>query len=209
MPTNIIITTLKPEYAAALEQLQRASFPTLAESELMLERHFLKHAELFPEGNFVALCDAKVVGLGSGFLTNFDFDHPDHTFIDIIAGGYYTNHDPDGDWYYGADISVHPDYRKRGIGSMLYTARKGIVKQLNKKGIVAGGLIPDFAKHKGKLTVQAYVDKVVAGELHDSTLSFQMRRGFEVRGLLENYIADEASDNWSTLIVWDNPDYEA
>jgi hypothetical protein len=27
--------------------------------------------------------------------------------------------------------------------------------------------------------------------------------GFEVRGLLENYIEDEADDGWATLIVWD------
>lgn len=209
MNTEIVIKTLKLQHAVALEQLQRDSFPTLAESELMVAAHFLKHAELFPEGNFVALYDDKVVGLGSGFLIDFDFDHPNHTFMEIIARGYYTHHDPKGDWYYGGDISVHPDYRKRGIGSLLYAARKNIVKTLNKKGIVAGGLIPDFAKYKDKMTVQAYVDKVVTGEMRDSTLSFQMRHGFEVRGLLENYIEDEASDNWSTLIVWDNPDYQS
>ena len=26
--------------------------------------------------------------------------------------------------------------------------------------------------------------------------------------LIEDYIEDEASDNWSTLIVWENPDYQ-
>ena len=31
--------------------------------------------------------------------------------------------------------------------------------------------------------------------------------GFEVRGLLENYLRDEADDGWATLIVWENPDY--
>ena len=52
------------------------------------------------------------------------------------------------------------------------------------------------------------MDRVVAGEIHDSTLSFQLRRGFDVRGLLEDYIQDEASDNWATLIVWENPNYQ-
>lgn len=202
------ITIIQPQYAKALEQLQRDCFPTLGKQELMLEAHFLKHCELFPEGNFIALADGKVVGLGSGFLIDFDFDHPEHTFLEIIAAGYYTNHDPDGDYYYGADISVHPDYRRRGIGKMLYAARQNIVKQLNRKGIVAGGLIPDFAYHKDKMTVNQYVDAVVAGKLYDSTLSFQLKNGFSVRGLLENYIEDSASDNWSTLIVWDNLDYK-
>lgn len=207
MPIRIVTT--RPEYAAALAQLQRDCFPTLGAEELMTEAMFLNHYKLFPEGEFVALEGDRVVGLGSGFFIDFDFDHPDHSFRDIIAGGYYTNHDPSGDWYYGADISVHPNYRGRGIGKILYEARKNLVKQYNRRGIVAGGLIPDFASYKGTLSAQDYVDKVVAGELFDSTLSFQLKNGFTVRGVLEDYIEDVASDNWSTLIVWENPDYQA
>jgi hypothetical protein len=42
------------------------------------------------------------------------------------------------------------------------------------------------------------------GQLHDPTLTFQLSHGFEVRGLLENYLEDEADDGWATLIVWEN-----
>ena len=204
---SIRIETIKPRYARALEQLQRDCFSTLDEDELMKEAHFLSHCRLFPEGNFVALNDDRVIGLGSGFLIDFDFDHAQHSFKDIIDGGFYRNHDPDGDWYYGGDISVHPDYRRRGVGSRLYQARMGVVKRLNRRGIVAGGLIPGFAEYKGRMSPGEYVNKVVAGAIYDSTLSFQLRRGFEVRGLLENYIEDAASDNWATLIVWENPNF--
>ena len=204
---EIKIKTLRPKYAKALEQLQRDCFPTLAEDELMLEEHFLNHCRLFPEGNFVALSGAKVVGLGSGFLIDFDFAHAQHSFQEIIAGGYYSNHDPTGDWYYGGDISVHPEFRRRGIGSMLYQARKEVVQALNRKGIVAGGLIPDFVNYKTRCTAQEYVDRVVAGEYYDSTLSFQIGRGFMVRGMLRDYIDDSASGNWATLIVWENPTF--
>jgi hypothetical protein len=96
MSTNIIIETLKPEYAETLAELQKITLPTLGEDEWLKKEHFLKHCELFPEGNFVAICAGEVVGLGSGFLCHFDFDHPDHSFMDFIAGGYYTNHDADG-----------------------------------------------------------------------------------------------------------------
>ncbi|MDE2952490.1 MAG: GNAT family N-acetyltransferase [Chloroflexota bacterium] len=205
---SIRIDTIKPKYAKALEQLQRDCFPTLAASELMSEAHFLNHCRLFPEGNFVALAGDRVVGLGSGFLIDFDFDHAQHSFQEIIDGGSYSHHNPRGEWYYGGDISVHPDFRERGIGSSLYAARKAIVESLNRKGIVAGGLIPGFAEYKGHITVQQYVERVVAGELRDSTLSFQLGRGFAVRGLLKDYIEDAASDNWATLIVWENPDFK-
>lgn len=204
---DIQITTISEDHAQALEELQRVCFPTLSDNELMRAEHFRSHARLFPEGNFVVVADNKIVGLGSGFLTEFDFDHPDHTFQEIIAEGFYTNHDPDGDYYYGGDISVHPEYRRRGIGSKLYEARKNLVIERKLKGIVAGGLIPGYADHKTQLTPQAYVDKVVAGELYDSTLSFQLKHGFIVRSLLQDYIEDNASDNWATLIVWENPNF--
>ncbi len=205
---SIRIDTIQPRYAAALEQLQRDCFPTLGADELMREEHFLYHCRLFPEGNFVALVDHRVIGLGSGFLIDFDFGQAQHSFQEIIDGGYYTHHDPDGGWYYGADISVHPDFRRRGVGSLLYAARMEIVARQNRRGIVAGGLIPGYAEYKSTLTPQAYVDMVVAGKVYDRTLSFQLGRGFTVRGLLQDYIADEASDNWATLIVWENPEFK-
>ena len=204
----IKLVSLEPHHARALEALQKTCFPTLAPHELMREEHFLSHYRVFPEGDFVALDVTKegerVVGLGSGFLTDFDFDHPNHTFKEMIAGGYYTNHDPNGRWYYGGDISVHPEYRGRGIGKLLYEARKKLILERGLEGIVAGGVLPGYALHRGKLSVPDYVDKVVAGELSDPTLNFQLKNGFEVRGLLKNYLEDDASDNWATLIVWEN-----
>ncbi|MEX2541675.1 MAG: GNAT family N-acetyltransferase [Trueperaceae bacterium] len=151
----------------------------------------------------------RVVGLGSGFFTEFDFDHPDHTFEEVIAGGDYSNHDPDGDWYYGGDISVHPDYRRRGIGRMLYDARKDLVRRFNRRGIVAGGALPGYAEQRDSLTVPDYVRKVVGGGLNDPTLSFQLRNGFRVRGMLRDYIEDSVTGNWATLIAWENPAYRA
>lgn len=206
--SEVIIDTIKPKYAAALAQLQRDCFPTLGEQELMTEKHFIKHCEIFPEGEFVALVNGRVVGLGSGFFVHFNFEHPGHTFNEIIAGGYYTNHEPDGDYYYGADISVHPDYRGLGIGRKLYAARKNLTIQTNRRGIVAGGVLPGYPNYRATHTIHEYVDAVVAGDLYDPTLTMQLRNGFAVRGMLENYIDDTNSDNWATLIYWENPNYQ-
>ncbi|MDJ0753108.1 MAG: GNAT family N-acetyltransferase [Ardenticatenaceae bacterium] len=205
---KVEIVNIQPEHAEALADLQRICFPTLGRHELMGIEHFLKHCEVFPEGEFVALVGDQVVGLGSGFFVHFDFEHPGHTFNEIIAGGYYTNHEPDGDYYYGADISVHPDFRGRGIGRLLYEARKELVIRTNRRGIVAGGVLPGYPKFRSELTIPVYVEKVVADELFDPTLTMQLRNGFEVLGLLENYIEDSNSDNWATLIYWQNPHYQ-
>jgi GNAT superfamily N-acetyltransferase len=173
----------------------------------MRAEHFASQYALFPQGQIVALVNGQVIGQGSGFFIDFDFDRPNHTFREICAEFYFTHHDPDGAYYYGADISVHPDFRGRGIGRLIYDERKELVRRCNRRSIVAGGLIPGYAAHKSEMTAQEYVEAVLAGQLHDSTLNFQLRMGFTVRGLIPNYIDDSASDDWATLIEWINPDY--
>ncbi|HRW08005.1 MAG TPA: GNAT family N-acetyltransferase [Caldilineaceae bacterium] len=212
--SSVRITTIAPAYFAGLETLQQICYPTLGTHELMTVAHFASQYRVFAEGQIVAVADLPdgndlVVGQGSGFLIDFDFTRPDHRFSEICDGFYFTQHNANGAYYYGADISVHPDYRGQGIGSRIYRARKDLVKRLHRRGIVAGGLIPGYADHKSTLSVQAYVDRVVAGELFDPTLSFQLRSGFRVRGLIRDYIEDSASDNWATLIEWVNPEWEA
>ena len=205
-----------PRHAAPLERLQVVCFPYLGDAERMKVEHFLAHQKVFPEGEFVAVTDRSpdgsplgdevVIGLGSGFLTRFDLKHPDHSFLETIAGGTYANHDPEGDWYYGADISVHPDYRGKGIGTELYRARQDLCRRLGLRGIVAGGALPGYAAHSRSMSVQEYVSNVAAGELRDPTLSFQLSIGFEALGVIEGYMTDPATNDAASFIVWFNPD---
>jgi ribosomal protein S18 acetylase RimI-like enzyme len=198
----ISITNTRPEHIPSLVELQIVCYPTLADTSRLKAPHFESHLRLFPEGQWVALDGQRVVGMSAGFRYTFDFEHPHHTFDEIIGYGYFTRHDPQGQHFYGADVSVHPDYRGRGIGRRLYDARKELVKRLGLKGIVAGAMIPGFARYKHVMDAPTYVARVVAGELFDPTLSMQLRQGFRVRGLLPNYLPDTATDGWSVLIEW-------
>lgn len=207
--SNYVITTLKPEHFERLEALQRIVYPTLGAQELMRAEHFASQYAVFAEGQIVVLDGERVIGQGSGFFTDFDFEHPAHTFAEICDNFYFRTHDPAGAYYYGADISVHPDYRGRGLGKLLYATRKEVVRRYHKRGIVGGGLLPGYARYKDQLSVHDYVARVVAGELRDTTLSFQLKQGFVVRNLIQNYIEDTASDNWATLILWENPEFVA
>ena len=126
---NIIITNTKPEHAQALEELQYIVFPNLAEDEILHCEHYLKHLDIFPEGQLVALDGEKVVGGTTTMRYNYDIDHPyHHTFSETVAGGWLTNHDPNGEWLYGIDVSVHPDYRGQGIAKAFYNIRNHFFK---------------------------------------------------------------------------------
>jgi ribosomal protein S18 acetylase RimI-like enzyme len=201
---SIEIVNLDASMADRLAEIERLSFPMANPDDLLDADDIRAYAEVFPEGYFVALDDGEPVGQGAGIYLDFDFDYPQHTIAGITGEHQCGNHDPEGDWYYGTDISVHPDHRGRGIGSMLYHARKDLVVRDDKRGIIAGASLPGFFDHKDSISAAEYVDRVVAAELYDSTLSFQLSHGFEVRGMLEGYVEDEADDGWAALIVWEN-----
>lgn len=204
---DVEIVNLDAAMAPELEQVELACFPTANPDDLLSEADIRAFAETFPEGYFVAVVDGRPVGMGAGIYLDFDFEYPQHTLAEITGENQCGNHDPEGEWYYGIDMSVLPGYRGRGIGRHLYEKRKALVRTDNKRGIIAGGALPGYFSHKGQLSVREYVERVIVGELIDPTLSFQLSNGFEVRGLIEDYIEDEADDGWATLIVWDNPEY--
>jgi GNAT superfamily N-acetyltransferase len=200
---GIEIRNLDAAMADKLEEIEHLSFPMADRDDLLSAEDIRAYARVFPEGYFVAMLDGRPVGQGAGIYLDFDFDRPQHTIAGITGEHQCGNHDPDGEWYYGTDISVHPDYRGKGIGRLLYEARKDLVRRDGKRGIIAGASLPGYFHHKGSMSASEYVDKVVAGELTDPTLSFQMANGFEVRGMLEGYLEDEADDGWAALIVWE------
>ncbi len=199
---EILIERTCPELIPQLVELQMLCYPTLADTSRFKAPHFESHLRVFPEGQWVALAGDRVVGMSAGFLYTFDFDHSHHTFDEIIDYGFFTRHDPQGQHFYGADVSVHPDYRGRGIARRLYNARKRLVRERGLLGIVTGAMIPGFAHYKSVMDAETYVTRVIAGELFDPTLSVQLRQGFRVRGLLPNYLPDTATDGWSVLIEW-------
>lgn len=202
LKNGAVITSLRPEYALALARLQKIVFPTLHAEELFREEHYLKHLEIFPEGQFVALMDGKVVGSCSTIRRHFDFEHDiHHTFAELLEGGWLTSHQPDGEWLYGMDVNVHPNYRRMGISRGFYYARQEYARKHGLRGQLAGGMLRGYGAVKDKMSAETYFDKVVRGEITDPTISAQMRVGFRAHCLLPGYINDPTCDNYGVLIV--------
>jgi GNAT superfamily N-acetyltransferase len=201
LPNGLVVLHTRPEHAPQLEGLQRTCFPTLDDAERFKAAHYLKHLDLFPDGQFVVLDGDRVVGATTTLRLHFDFEHVNHTFADIIQGGWLTSHEPDGDWLYGADVGVDPAYRGRGLATALYAARQETVWRLGLNGQVTAGMIAGYGAVKDRMSADDYYRGVVAGTIKDSTLSMQMGVGFQPRALLANYLNDPVCDNYSVLLV--------
>lgn len=199
---------LSAQYAEALEELELSVFASIDPADLYDAAELRRLAQVFPEGNFVVLDEGRPIGMGLGLLVEFDFDHADHSLADVTGDDGVSNHHISHPWYYGTDISVYPEYRGRGIGRRLYELRKDCVRRLDKRGIVAGGVMPGYAAYLDAMGAEDYIAKVVAGELHDPTLSFQLNNGFVAMGALPGYIKDPTVGNNAVLIVWHNPDHQ-
>jgi GNAT superfamily N-acetyltransferase len=189
------------EHVPQLDALQKLVFPTLAPEQRFEARHYLRHIELFPEGQLVVLDGDRVVGATSTIRMDFDIAHPNHTFADIIQGGWLTSHQPTGAWLYGADVSVHPDHRRRGIARSLYRARHEVVRTRGLRGQVTVGMPSGYGAVKDQIPAQRYYDELVAGTRTDPTISAQRAVGFDLRGLIPDYIDDPVCDNYGVLLV--------
>lgn len=194
------------DMAQALAAVQRVCFPTLAEHELITAAHYRKHVEVFPEGQFAVLgARDEVVACSTDFITTVDLDHIEHRYLDAVAGNWLTNHDPEGDWLYGADIGVKPEYRGKGVSKLLYRARRELIVRLGLKGHVAGGMLSGYGAYRAHMSVEEYVAKLKVGELFDPTVSVQLRRGFTVHGIIHDYVDDSSCDGKAAFLLWRNP----
>ncbi len=161
----------------------------------------------FPEGQFVAEFDGRIVGFCATFRIDEDTALKPHSWSEITGSGFASRHDPDGDWLYGMEVVVHPDMRGMRIGQRLYAARKKLCTDLKLRGITFGGRLPGLHKAiKRYGSAEEYVRAVLEGRRRDPTLSFQLRNGFELIGVLRAFLpTDHDSLGYAAHLVWRNP----
>jgi GNAT superfamily N-acetyltransferase len=201
----IVVTNTRPYHFGAIVNLTRRVYENAAPWIFdQLESH-LRH---FPEGQFVAVhASGRVVGMAASLIIRWDdYDFRDN-WKDFTDAGMFTNHDPvDGQTLYGAEVMVDPDWQGRGVGSLLYNARRQLTERLGLRRIRAAARLRGYHRFSQELTAKEYVCRVVRRELRDPTLSFQLKHGFEVLTVVEHYLHhDPESLGHAALIEWRNP----
>jgi len=195
---------MRSGHAGALDQLQRIVFPTLAAGERLRAEQYLRHLQVFPEGQFVLTAsDGTVIGMTTTMRTDFDLSDYQHSFFATSGGGWLTRHQPAGEWLYGLDMGIHPDHRGRGGARLLYRARQLLVRRLGLRGQLTVGMMNGYGAVSDQLSGEEYYRQWLAGERGDPTLTSQRSIGFEPLGLIPGYLHDPACGNYGVLLRLD------
>lgn len=204
---NIVIRQMTFSDISMVVELQQRVFPGMPTWEAEELAH---HLAIFPEGQFVAIDETgQMLGSASSLIIDWDDYSEDAKWSTITADGSFDTHNPLGKTLYEADMGVDPVALRQGIGSMFYEARKKLIRERGLKRLLTGGRIPGYAQVSSEMTPMEYVAEVISGKRKDPTLSFQLANGLVVLDVVPEYLEDNQSHGFATLLEWLNPEYVA
>ena len=178
------------------------------EKSAWTEKELHSHLEVFPEGQFVAVesKSEKLVGMAASLIILWDDYEIRENWEDFTGKGLFTNHDAEnGRTLYGAEVMVSSVKRRLGIGKKLYAARRELVEKMNLLRIRAGARLRNYHRYADQMLAEEYVAKILKGEIKDPTLSFQIRQGFRIIAVVDDYLDhDRESLGKAAIIEWIN-----
>jgi GNAT superfamily N-acetyltransferase len=201
---NVSVRRMQPSDFDGIIGISRAIYP---DSPSWSADQLASHLEVFPEGQFVAELDDRLVGMAASLIVLWDDYSMETSWREFTDNGWFRNHDPArGRTLYGAEVMVHPDVQGKGIGKKLYERRRDLCQRLGLLRIRAGARLAGYHRYADSLSPEEYTRRVVAGELSDPTLSFQLSRNFVVIGVARQYLRhDRESQGHAAVIEWLNP----
>lgn len=202
-PEGVAVRPTRPEDFPGIIAVCEAVYPSSKPWRL---EQLESHLRVFPEGQLVAVAGEQVVGVASSLVIRWDDYEVTGTWGHFTDHGMFTNHDPAGGrTLYGAEVMVHPEAQGRGVGHQLYVERRQIVRRLGLLRIRAGARLRGYGAWAGAMDVDEYTRKVVANELRDPTLTFQLRHDFHVITVVPSYLMnDPESQGAAAVIEWLN-----
>jgi GNAT superfamily N-acetyltransferase len=202
---EVQVRQMVPADLEAVRTLQRQVYPNFQPYTI---EQLQNHLRVFPEGQFVAELEGRIVGAAGTLIILWDDYGPDHDWTEVTGGGSFGTHNPDGFTLYGAEVFVDLSIRRKGVGQKLYKVRRDLCRQLNLKRIIAGGRLPHYHKYAAQMSPHLYAMKVIWGDIYDPVLRFQLNQGFQYCQIIEHYLlGDFDSREYAALICWLNPDY--
>jgi predicted amidohydrolase/GNAT superfamily N-acetyltransferase len=205
-PTLVIRNAVASDIEG-IRALMLKAYPSFGTHGVYSEAQLLGQLHQFREGQFVATYEGRIIGYCATFRIPGELALKKHDWATITGRGFASRHDPDGDWLYGMDVCVDPAFRGNRIGQRLYNERKKLCQHLRLKGVVFAGRMPNLARRWNSVgSAENYLQLVREGKQRDPVIGFQMRNGFEIIGLLPDYLPfDAESRGYATHMIWRNP----
>ena len=195
------------DYGQLLEAM-KVAYPDMPNAYWSIQ-NIEKLLQVFPGGQVVIKVNGEIAGCALSIIVDQAMTLEPHTYKDITGNYTFDTHNPDGDYLYGIDVFIRPEFKGLRLGRRLYDYRKALCENENLRGIVFGGRIPNYYKYAAELTPKEYISKVKLREIHDPVLNFQLSNDFSPVLLLKNYLeGDSGSSEYAVLLKWENIYYQ-
>ena len=192
-----------------IREICHACYPTVAPWG---PATLMQHLEIFARGQLVVVdaADGRVLGSASSLIVHWSDYGSAHTWNQITGHGTFRTHDSTGTTLYGADVIVDPAAQGRGVGKLLYAARRQVAADLNLSRIRALARLQGYHLVADRMTPAEYAAGIADGRWTDPTVSFQQKQGFHLLEVASGYMSDDdRSQGHAVVIEWLNPAYDA
>jgi predicted amidohydrolase len=189
---------------SAVSELMKDEYKHLQDSTWEYEE-LSSLIQKFPKGQVGIKIDGELAGFALSIIVDYTLFDDMHTYKQITGGYTFSTHNPRGDILYGIDVFISKKYRGLRLGRRLYDYRKELCEELNLKGIIFGGRLPNYQNYANDISPKEYIQKVKAKEIHDPVLNFQLSNDFYVKRIIKNYLeGDIQSHEYAALLAWNN-----
>lgn len=195
-----VVRQARMDDLAQLLELDATVWPDFPANEEMIKSRL----EVFPQGQFVATCEDRVVGSIYSQLVNYESLLDSFTWMEITGNGTIRQtHTPSGDSVYGIGLAVLPEFQGTAASRLLIMAVAKMAMRRGRYRFLWGARIPGYHKYK-EMPVDQYIKKKTAkGRYIDLELSLYQQYGANPDRPLSNYMPDPESLDFGVLVVAD------
>lgn len=205
---NVELVLLRIKDYPEIDEIMREAFDEVNDPSWE-KGQIRKLINVFPDGQVAVKINGKIAGFALSIIVDFKKFGEDHTYKEITANYTFSTHENDGDTMYGIDVAVKKEFRGLRVGRRLYEYRKQLCENLNLKGIIFGGRIPNYHQYADKLTPKEYIEQVKTSAIDDPVLNFHLSNDYLPIKILKGYLeGDNASQEYAVLLKWHNIYYE-
>ena len=148
---NVELSLLELADYPEFKEAMISSYSSMPES-YWKEEKIAKLLTLFPEGQIVVKVNGHIAGAALSIIVDGKMAEKKHTYKEITGDYSFSTHSAKGDFLYGIDVFIHPEFRGLRLGRRLYDYRKDLCERLNLKGILFGGRIPNYHEYADNMT---------------------------------------------------------